>query len=92
MKREIQKEKKRGELEKEADRKRMKRRERETERWESDRDYRAVLLERFSTWRISSLEAFLMLWMRARKLRGAMAFDKLSGSNCFWTSCQCSNS
>ena len=43
--------------------------------------YRAVLLALFSTLRISFSVAFLMLWMKARKLRGAMALDNLSGSN-----------
>lgn len=46
-------------------------------------NYRDGLLALFRTLRISSLDAFLMLWMRARKLRGAVAEDSLSGSSCF---------
>lgn len=45
--------------------------------------YREVLLALLSTLRISTLDAFLMLWMRARKLRGAVALDKPAGSSCF---------
>lgn len=55
-------------------------------------NYRDDLLASFRTLRISSLDAFLMLWMRARKLRGAVAEDSLSGSSCFRRACQCSKS
>lgn len=55
-------------------------------------NYRDDLLAPFRTLRISSLDAFLILWMRAIKLRGAVAEDSLSGSSCFWRACQCSKS
>lgn len=55
-------------------------------------DYRDVLLALFRTLRISSLDAFRMLWMRARKLRGAAALDRLVGSSCFCWTFHCSNS
>lgn len=52
--------------------------------------HRAVLLQFFITRRMSSLVAFLMLWMRDRKVREAVALDRPSGSNCLCTACQCS--
>lgn len=60
-------------------------------RWKEPQ-YRDVLLALFRTLRISALDAFRMPWMRARKLRGAAAFDRPEGSSCFCSAFHWSNS